>query len=122
MRADDLHLVPQLVGQPDFLRNAVDQNNGRRKIGSVHLDVFQPDNPINERLQNLDVFHAIQLQRFGNFAENALRRFQALTRQLEHLVLGFQVSPKSDEDRDDEPAEKEAEDETAEVFQLRYRN
>src|SRR5205823_1533606 len=68
--ADDFHLVPQLVGESDFLRNAIHQNNGRRKIGSVHLDVFQPDNAIDERLQNLDVFYPIQLQRLGDFAEN----------------------------------------------------
>src|SRR2546423_1976639 len=119
--ADDFHLVPQLVGEPDFLRNAIHQNNGRRKIGSVHFDIFQPDNPIDERLQNLDVFYAIQLQGLGDFAENALGHFQALARQLENMVFGLQVPSQPDEDRDDEPAEEEAKDKTAEIFQLRGR-
>src|SRR6478609_5088132 len=35
------------------------------------------------------------------------------------MVLRFQISPETDEDGNDEPAEKKAEDEAAEVFQLR---
>jgi hypothetical protein len=34
------------------------------------------------------------------------------------MVLGFEISPQPDKDRDDEPAKQEAEDETPEVFQL----
>ena len=111
--ADDFDLVPKLVREPDFLGKAIDQNNGRRKIGSVHLDIFQPDDPIDERLQNLDVFHPIQLKAFGDFAEDSPGRFQSLVRQLEDLVLRLEVPPKPDEDRDDEPAKEEAKDETA---------
>jgi NDP-sugar pyrophosphorylase family protein len=101
------------------LRKAIDQNNGRRKIGSVHLDIFQPDNPVDERLQNFDVFHSIQLQAFSGLAENSFRYFQALARQFENLVLRFEVSAETDEDRDDQPAKEKAEDETSEIFQLR---
>ena len=111
--ADNFHLVPEFVCEPDFLGNAIQQNNGRRKIGSVHLDIFQPDYPIDERLQNLDVFHPIQLKAFGDFAEDSPGRFQSLVRQLEDLVLRLEVPPKPDEDRDDEPAKEEAKDETA---------
>src|SRR5207237_6919687 len=102
-------------------RNPIQQNNRRRKIGSIHLDVFQADDSVDERLQYFDVFYAIQLQGLGNLAENAFGHFQALVGQLKDLVLRFQISPEPDEDRDDEPAKKKAEDEKAQIFQLRRR-
>jgi hypothetical protein len=67
-------------------------------------------------LQDLDVFHAIQLQRLGDLAENAVRDLEALVGQLKNTIFRFEITRKRDEDRHDEPAKKAAENEQAEIF------
>src|ERR1700736_2149474 len=73
-------LVSNFVSQPDMMRDGFDENERRRGIRSVELDVFDAAQSIEKRLPGLNVFHAIQLEGVDQFAKNALAHFQSFVR------------------------------------------
>ena len=83
------------------------------------MDVLETEGPVNDGLANFDVFHAVKLERFCHFAENAFGDFQPLRGQLVDFVFRLEIPRKCNKDRHDEPAKQTAQNKDPEVFELR---
>src|SRR5713101_6096960 len=75
-------LISDFVSEADRMRYRFDQDERRRSMRGVELDVFNAAQAIDERLPRLDIFHAIQFERVGHFAKNAIGRFQSFAGEL----------------------------------------
>src|SRR5437762_12475234 len=75
--ANDLDLIADLVPESHLMRNCFDNDQRRRAVRSIELDVFYAAKPVSERLLRLDVLYPIQLKRVGHFAENTFIGFQS---------------------------------------------
>ncbi len=98
MLTNDFDLVSDFVPQSDTVRDRLDENERRRSVRSVELDVFDAAEPIDKWLLRLDVFHPIQLERIGHFAKNALTHFQSLTGELVDFAFRLEITLASDKD------------------------
>ena len=116
---NDFDLIANLVGQPDGARNRLNKNKWRGSVRRVHLHVFDSEHAIKKRLSRFEVFHPIQFQRVGHFTENALRDFEALSRQVENFTFRLEITGERNKDRHDEPAKKSAQNENAKILPLR---
>ena len=116
---NDLDLVANFVAESDGARDSLDENERRRRVGSIHLHILNANQPIKKRLPRLQVLYAIQFQRVSYLAENAFRDFQPLGRQLVDFIFRLEKSRQRNKDRHDEPAKERAENVHAEVFPLR---
>jgi hypothetical protein len=116
---DDFDLIANLVGKPDGVRDRFDENEWRRRVGGIHLDVLHAEQSIQKRLSRLDVFHTVQFQRVGHLAKNTFRDFQSLARQLIDFIFRLEITSERNKDRHNEPAEERAQNIHAKVFPLR---
>ena len=93
-----LDLVSNFVPESDMVRNRFDENERRRSVRSVELDVFNAAESIDKRLLRFDIFHAIQFEGVGHLAKNALGRFQSFAGELVNPAFRLEITPAGDKD------------------------
>ncbi len=88
----------------------------RPKYSIAH---FHTERAIKKWLPRLEVLDPIQLERVGDFAENAFGDLQPLGRQLINFIFRLEISRQRNKDRHGQPTKERAENVHAKVFPLR---
>ena len=92
--------IPNFIGETDFLRHGIDEDQWSRGVGGIDVDVFNAEKALRKRLARLQIFHAIKFESIGDLIENTLGNFQSLTGQLVNFVFGLEETGERDENRD----------------------
>src|SRR5688500_4947303 len=88
-------------------------------VGRPERDRAEREDPLPERLVELVIVHAVELELVDRLVEHALAQLQPLGRELVLDVAQHEPFPDCDEDRHDEPAEERAQDVQRQVQDLR---
>src|SRR2546423_5198427 len=99
LHADVLDGVADLVAQAQLNRQRIEQDERRRDVRRVDLDIFQTEHPRPKWLACFQVLNPIELERVRYLAKNSFGNFQSLSGELVNFVFRLEETRKRDEDR-----------------------